>query len=248
MRAKTLQVTATSVNAALYATVGALWTLFPVIVFGVRFWPQVFVPATFAILFGPWVGGVGAAIGIFAADVIYGHHDALLSFLVGVPSNFVAFFVIGYLSNQVYSGIKRILLFAASLAPEVAFTIYALTLLESAGVAGLPLYIVLLAGLVGAVITTALFAMRRAWLEFEIAASIGLALGSGIIGVGLVLFSYFFTLPQALGLGSNPLPIAFGFGAAAWTFLSEIPFLILLTPPIVMACRAAIPSLKQRIR
>ncbi|MGD0178090.1 MAG: ECF transporter S component, partial [Candidatus Bathyarchaeia archaeon] len=75
-----LQLVMTAMNAAVYAGIGALWTAFPLLIFGVRFWPQVFVPATFSVLFGPWVGGVGAAIGIFLADVIYGHHDALLSF------------------------------------------------------------------------------------------------------------------------------------------------------------------------
>ena len=100
MRQTALQVATASLNAALYAALGALWTLFPVTIFGVRFWPQVFVPGAFAVLFGPWVGGVGAAVGIFIADVVYGHHDALLSLFVGVPSNFVMFSVLGFLSQR----------------------------------------------------------------------------------------------------------------------------------------------------
>src|SRR5271157_4496637 len=91
-----LRLVTTAINAALYASIGALWTAFPLTVFGVRFWPQVFIPAAFSVIFGPWVGGVGAGIGIFIADVLYGHHDALLSMLVGVPSNFLGFFVIGW--------------------------------------------------------------------------------------------------------------------------------------------------------
>ncbi len=37
---------------------------------------------------------MGGVIGIFLADVLYGHHDALLSLLVGVSPNF-GFFVVG---------------------------------------------------------------------------------------------------------------------------------------------------------
>ena len=104
MRQNALQVATAALNAALYAALGALWTLFPVTILGVRFWPQVFVPGAFAVLFGPWVGGVGAGVGIFIADVVYGHHDALLSLLVGVPSNFVAFCLMGFLSRKSLKG------------------------------------------------------------------------------------------------------------------------------------------------
>ncbi len=85
----------TAMNAALYAVVGFITNPINITLLGVRFWPSVIVPGTFACLFGPWVGGMGAAIGIFLADVIYGHHNALLSILVGVPSNFGGFFIVG---------------------------------------------------------------------------------------------------------------------------------------------------------
>ena len=53
-------------------------------------------------VFGGLAGaGLGAAIGVFLADVIYGHHNALLSLLVGVPSNFGGFFIVGIFGKLV---------------------------------------------------------------------------------------------------------------------------------------------------
>jgi len=86
--------------------------------------------------------------------------------------------------------------------------------------------------------------LRNRWADFETAASIGLGVGSVWIGLGIVAYSTLFTLPGVLGLGSGVLPITFAYGTIAFTYLSEIPFLVLLTPPIVAASRAAFPSLR----
>ena len=57
------------------------------------------VPAVFAVLFGPWVGGIGAALGIFVRD-IFVHWKPLLSLIAGVTSNFIRFFLIGYFAHK----------------------------------------------------------------------------------------------------------------------------------------------------
>ena len=98
MKQRTLFIVLTAINAALYTVVGAL-TYGGFTFYGVRFWPAVIVPATFAALFGPGVGGIGAAIGILLADVIFGHGNALLSLIIGVPSNFLGFAIIGKFSR-----------------------------------------------------------------------------------------------------------------------------------------------------
>ena len=85
---------------------------------------------------------------------------------------------------------------------------------------------------------------RSSWVNVQAASSVGLAIGSVIIGFGLVGYSSLFVMPQVLGLGSGALPIAFAYGVTLWTYLSEIPFLLVLTPPIVKAVRATLPSLK----
>jgi len=92
------EIAATGICAALYAVIGLL-TSFGLNVGGVAFYPAVVVPAIFAVLFGPWVGGIGAGIGIFIRDVIY-HGDPLLSLVAGVTSNFAMFFLLGYFSHR----------------------------------------------------------------------------------------------------------------------------------------------------
>ena len=242
-----LQLVMTAMNAAVYAGIGALWTAFPLLIFGVRFWPQVFVPATFSVLFGPWVGGVGAAIGIFLADVIYGHHDALLSLLVGVPSNFIGFFVIGWLTRRSFRGIAKRLLITASLVVQPVYALalaYGLYVLLGAASLGSPNSYLGLAGLIVVFVLLALFLLRNKWADFEVAASIGLAIGTGIIGVGIVVYSAIFGLPLAVGLGTKPLSNIFVYVVASSNYFSEIPFMVILTPPVVAACRAAFPSLR----
>lgn len=239
-----LQLATTAINAALYALVGALWTIFPITVFGVRFWPQVFVPATFSVLFGAWTGGVGAAIGIFLADVLYGHHDALLSFLVGVPSNFFGFFIIGWLARkQQPFSVRRVLLLVSLLIP-VVLAAYGIYLLAGATGFSSPQLLVAFVGLLAVLVILGLTVFRNKWADFEVASSIGLGVGSIIIGLGLVAYSSIFTLPAVLGLGQGQLPTTLIYATTAFTYLSEIPFLIVLTPPVVAACRAAFPSLR----
>jgi hypothetical protein len=238
MRISAIEVATASLNAALYAALGALWTLFPVTLFGVRFWPQVFVPGAFAVLFGPWVGGVGAAVGIFVADAVYGHHDALLSLLVGVPSNFAAFALLGYLSHRT-KNTRRLGVIIAGVGVPVVMAAYALYAFSGPT-------LTLLAVLVAVVIILVAvpYLARSSWADVQAASSIGLGIGSAIIGFGIVAYSSFFVMPQVLGLGSGPLPVVFAYGATLWTYVSEIPFLLILTPPIVKAVRAALPSLR----
>ena len=239
MRPSTLEVATASLNAAVYAALGALWTLIPVTVFGVRFWPQVFVPGAFAVLFGPWVGGVGAAVGVFIADVVYGHHDALLSLLVGVPSNFACFALIGYLSSKSVKGVQRPALIAVGVAIPFIMILYSVYSLSGSVVA-----ILAILGVAVIALVAIPYLIRSSWAATQAASSIGLGIGSAIIGIGIVAYSSIFILPQVLGLGSNPLPLVFANGTMLWTYMSEIPFLLALTPPIVKAVQAAFPSLR----
>jgi len=236
-----------AVNAAVYAGIGALWTLFPLLIFGVRFWPQVFAPAAFSVIFGPWVGGVGAAIGIFIADVLYGSHDPLLSLLVGVPSNFIGFFVIGWLTNRSLSGVTKRFLIGLSLAIQPLYAlalVFGLYFLFGGSMLGSPTSYLGLAGLIVVLVIIILVVVRNKWADFEVAASIGLAIGCGMIGVGLVGYSMIFGLPVAEGLGTKPLATGFMYLVAASSYFTEIPFMVILTPPVAAACRAAFPSLR----
>ena len=67
--------------------------------FIVQFRPAVVVPAVFAVLMGPWVGGIGAAIGTFTASILrYG--TPLLTIFSGTPGNFLGFWTLGYVMDK----------------------------------------------------------------------------------------------------------------------------------------------------
>ncbi len=107
MQLKAFNIAIMAVCAALYAVIGIL-TSFGLTFGGVAFWPAAFIPAIFAVLFGPYEGGFGAAIGIFIHDTII-NGQPLLSLAVGVPANFVAFFLIGYLAHKKFDNKKTII-------------------------------------------------------------------------------------------------------------------------------------------
>ena len=169
----------TAINMGLYAVVGLL-TYFGITVGGIKFWPAVIVPATFSVLFGPYIGGVGAAGGIFIADLLT-HGDALLSLTAGVTANFTAFFILGYLTYNKYT-VKRYLISATG----------------------------------------------------------SLLIGSAIIGLALFLWTQIFTLP---GQAFAPWTWVAALTYFGWTFLSEIPFLLLVVPPIIKTVRHSLPSI-----
>ena len=92
---KTQDIVVIGISAALYAVFGILTAGFNFL--GVGFLPAVVIPAVFAVLYGPWVGGLGAAIGIFIRDMFV-HGNPALSLVAGVPANFIVFFLIGYIA------------------------------------------------------------------------------------------------------------------------------------------------------
>jgi hypothetical protein len=61
------------------------------------------IPAVFTVIFGPIVGGVGAAIGCFIGDFalsFFGLTTPLLSLIAGVPGNFAGFYFLGWLLSK----------------------------------------------------------------------------------------------------------------------------------------------------
>ena len=118
MRTRTTRLSLISACAALYAGFGYLTYLgiFTPVVGVVRFWPAVIIPALFSVIFGPLIGGLGAAIGIFISDLVI-HGNALLSLTVGVPANFICFYLIGALSKRDFNwkltSLSSILIFSA---------------------------------------------------------------------------------------------------------------------------------------
>ena len=100
---KTLSLALISINAALYAIAIAATSPIPT-PWGIgNFRPGVVIPAFFSVVFGPFVGGIGAAIGCFLGDFalsFFGLTTPLLSLVAGVPGNFVGFYVLGWLYTK----------------------------------------------------------------------------------------------------------------------------------------------------
>lgn len=250
---KALDVTLLAMNAALYAALGyVVYFIFPVVaptIGGVRFWPVVIIPATFALLFGPIVGGGGAALGIFISDMLI-HGDPLLSLTAGVTSNFVCFGLIGYLSRRNLDWKKTFLSLGIGVAVLVTLAYLVITPETIVNYFGTSLeqalwnvYFVLAILVASYAIVIVFGYVRPKWRSFGAASVVGSVVGSAIIGLGVWGYTQFIALPAAAGGASN-LPYYAGLILFAWTFATEIPFMVLLVPPIGEACYRAFPSLK----
>jgi len=175
----------TAINAALYA-VGAFVTAYIPSPWGVgQFRPAVVIPAFFATIFGPWVGGVGAALGTLIVDSV--KHGQLYpgSLIAAVPGNFIGFFLFGYVLKKKFNWTRFI-------------TITNITLV--------------LANLIVAF----LYVFAFKWLYASASSYTALSLDALImLSIGLTIF---------------------------W-FVTMLPFVLLVTPPLIAAVSSAFPSL-----
>ena len=237
-----------ALSAALYAVVGYL-TSFGVSFGGVAFWPAAFVPAIFAVLFGPWEGGIGAAIGIFIRDVVV-IGQPLLSFTVGVPANFVAFFLIGYFAHTQLDRKKTLVSLVIGTGVILAGLLLPTVFLSSlsAGYTGLSTETTVILFSVVMAVSLILFAgIAKYWKEFRsfgVGSIIGMAAGAMIIAFGVWAYSQLFFAPHAYF--TAPLSASLASLVFVWTFVTEIPFVLLISPPVVKACQAAFPFIRQR--
>jgi uncharacterized membrane protein len=241
---KALNVAQIAICAALYAVIGYVIYLFlPITTPGigiVRFWPNVVIPAVFAVLFGPWVGGTGAAIGIFISDILI-HGDPLLSLCAGVTSNFIGFYLIGYISSKNIDWTKAITYSTIAFSAGIAILEYVLLTYFSLNSA--ILFISLSIASYSIAILLGQFWPK--WRSYGIGSIAGLGAGSAIIGFVVWGYSQFLILPAAVG-GGFQLPFYVSLIWIVWTFATEIPFLIFLGPPILKACYRAFPQLRTK--
>lgn len=225
---KTIQIAALALNAASYIAIGILsYTVFPVTFEGVRFWPPVVVPAIFAVFFGPWVGGIGGAIGIFLTDIILGNNP-LLSLMAGITSNFALFWIIGYFAQ------KR----TSWMVPTLAYGIVSI-FLAWIGYVYTGFYGVAI--VIGSYVVFMVFTkLTTRWRGFEVGSVIGLIVGSAIIASMVPVYAILF----APSLAS--FSVEGGVSLFIFTFATEIPFLLILGPPIIEAVNRAFPNLLRK--
>jgi uncharacterized membrane protein len=225
---KTLHIVAFALNAALYVALGILVsTIIPLNFGGVRFWPQVIIPAVFAAVFGPWVGGLGAAVGIFMSDIALGG-SPVLSLMAGITSNFIGFWLLGYIANKRINPQKSSLIYGV-LTVVAAAIAYVYTNLFSLGII-IGCYVVFLT----------IIWIRKKWASYELGSVVGLLVGSLIIGVMVPVYAALFAP------GSTVFPLLTDAGILAlftWTFVTEIPFMLVIGPPIIEAIHKAFPTL-----
>ena len=227
---KTLDVAAFALNAALYVALGILVsTILPLNFGGVRFWPQVIVPAVFAAVFGPWVGGFGAAFGIFISDILLGG-SPILSLMAGITSNFLGFWLVGFIANKKINLKKSTALYGI-LTALCAVTAYIYTSIIYVGI------------IIGCYLVYLAIVWRKSkWVNYELGSVVGLLVGSLIIGVIVPIYAVLFA-PT-----STAFPALTDAGVLAlftWTFATEIPFMLVLGPPIIEAVNRAFPTLRK---
>ena len=246
---RTQEVAVIGLCAALYAVVGRL-TDFGVTFIGVAFWPAAVIPAIFAMLYGPLVGGLGAAIGIFARDMLF-HGDPLLSLVAGVPPNFIMFFIIGYISQKRFDMRKLTLGLIIALIVVISGLVLPTIVIpaEFAAVTGglsSALIVAIFVSTVGLSLAVVVFVSRRwpEWRSYSVGCVIGQGVGAAVLSVAIWGYSQFFF--SSTGYFKAPLQASLIPAVFVWTFATEIPFVLLVGPPVVKACYNAFPSLRRK--
>lgn len=242
LQLKTIDVVVIGISAALYAVFGILTAGFSFL--GVGFLPAVVIPAVFAALYGPWVGGFGAAIGIFIRDMVV-HGNAGLSLVAGVPPNFIVFFIIGYFAfrsislKQTMAGI--VVAAVGLLVPTLVF------LPDFLAYTGLSLEVFLSTFVLTVILSLAVIGIvsvrYKEWRSYAVGAVFGQILGAALLSVIVVAVS-----PLFLTYFTEALPAWVIIPLFVWTFATEVPFVLLLGPPIIKAANRAFPSLRRNRR
>ncbi len=245
LKLKTQDVAVIGICAAAYAVVGRLTDL-GLTFLGVAFFPAVVIPAVFAVLFGPWVGGFGGAIGIFIRDMFF-HGNALLSLSAGVPPNFILFFIIGYFSNRAIDMKKIAISVILALAVVIGGVVLPILVLpDFSAVTGLSnsaeILIVFVSTVVVSLAVIAVVGFRwRQWSSFAVASVFGQTAGAALLSVTVWAVS-----PLFLSYFKTAIPASYILPLFVWTFATEIPFILLVGPAILKACYRAFPSLRRR--
>ena len=181
----TLLIVTMAINAALYA-VGSFATAYIPSPWGVgQFRPAVIVPALFATIFGPWVGGIGAALGTLIADSLKHGQLYFGSLIAAVPGNFIGFFLFGYVLKKKFN-----------------------------------------------------------WARFITIANVTLVLANLIVAF-LYVFAFkilYSSAPAYTALSSDAL-VMLSVGLTIFWFVTMLPFVLLVTPPLIVAVSNAFPSI-----
>lgn len=236
--------------AALYTVIGIATFLgvFTPVIGVVRFWPAVFIPATFSMLFGPLIGGTGAAIGIFLSDLYTfyatGQTNPLLSLIAGVPSNFLGFYILGRIgrSKENWKGLKTaipLIMLGVSAFGPLLYVEYMISIgIVDTSVRWVSMVLLAFAILV-LILGLVAGRLRKDYLSYYVGGTLGLLFGGLWIGLGIWFYSQLFGLP----ITGDRIDLAMAICYFLWVFGTEIPF-ILVVPPILDVIYRVFPFLK----
>jgi len=130
------RVIATALCGALYGATGYITSSIPSPLGPLgQFRPAIIVPVIFAVFFGPWVAGVGAAIGSQITDMLTSGYF-LSGLIAGMPGNFAGFYLYGWLLRGKFSWRRYVLtsvftLFFANLFTAALVDVYYVLFLPS---------------------------------------------------------------------------------------------------------------------
>jgi hypothetical protein len=237
---KTQDIAVMGICAALYAIVGISTANLNFL--GIGFLPAVVIPAVFAVLYGPWVGGISGAFGIFIRDMFV-HGNAALSLAAGVPPNFILFFLIGYISYRNISLKQAIVGVIVAAIGLLAPTIILLP--DVTAYTGLSTELFVLSFTLTFILSLAVIAAVavrwKEWRSYAIAAVVGQAAGAGLLSITVWVAS-----PLFLSFFGAPIAASLVFPIFVWTFATELPFILLAGLPIIKICYKAFPNLRRK--
>jgi len=238
----TQDLTAIAVCSALYAIFGYLTS--GITFFGIGFLPAVVIPAVFAVLYGPWVGGMSGAIGIFIRDMFV-HGNPALSLAAGVPPNFILFFLIGYLSTKNISLKQALtcvsLAIICLLVPSIIFLPDMAAFQNFSDTAFLLIFMLTI---ISSLVAITVFSIRwKEWRSYAIGAIVGQIIGCLLLSATLWYVSPLFL--ETLQL-QTPLAAIAILPLFVWTIATEIPFILIAGPPILKVIQKAFPTLQYK--
>jgi hypothetical protein len=211
---------------------------------GVGFLPAVIIPAVFAVLYGPWVGGISGALGIFTQDMLI-HANPLLSLAAGVPANFVLFFLIGYLYTKNISlkqtiitvtiAIIGLLVASAVLYPGIVDYLN----VPSPNLLFLLFFVLAILAIIASLIVIVVVSIRwKDWRSYAIGAVVGQIAGGFLLSTTVWLVS-----PLFLAYFSEPMAAIYVLPLFVYLIITELPF-ILLAIPIIKVVQKIFPTLR----
>ncbi|MCL2475714.1 hypothetical protein [Candidatus Bathycorpusculum sp.] len=242
-----MKINLTTHNIAVIAICSSLYAAFgyataQINFLGVAFLPAVVIPAVFAVLYGPWVGGISGAMGIFIMD-IFSHGNPLLSLIAGVPANFILFFLIGYLSAKNISLKQALTCVSLATAGLLILSIVLLPDIASYGMVSTNTFLIIfISTIIVSLIAIAVVSIRwKEWRSYAIGAVVGQITGGLLLSVTVWLVSPLFLVHFKV-----PFDVVYVLPLFVWTVATEIPFILLAGPPIIKAVKKVLPALAHR--